>query len=236
MRVFRLPPRALALLFDLDNTLYRNPGYAAFQEDSQVARLAAWAGETVADSRKRLAGARAARTAAGLPKTSMATLFMELGVDMASIVRWREEEVRPGEWLAPDPDLAAAIGLLSSPAPHGAGFRLALLTNNPRSVGLASLKALGLEGLFELVVGLDDTGCSKPRHEPFLKACAGLGLPPEACISVGDREDVDIAPALALGMGAILVDGPEDILHLSQIVRGEPINRTPLPVKGDTRR
>jgi HAD superfamily hydrolase (TIGR01509 family) len=141
----------------------------------------------------------------------MARHFLGFGIDMATIIRWREEEIRPRDWLAPDPRLDESLAALS------ARFKLVLLTNNPRSIGAASLDALGVSSHFSVVVGLDDTFESKPAPEPFIKACEALGFPPSRCISIGDRKFVDIEPALALGMGAVLIDGVEDVYRLPEL-------------------
>jgi phosphoglycolate phosphatase/putative hydrolase of the HAD superfamily len=102
---------------------------------------------------------------------------------------------------------------------------------------VATLQALGVADLFCHVVGLDDTLKSKPAREPFLLAArhalAGpdtatrtelssletelsgtgteLGTGFAACLAVGDRYDVDLAVPLELGMGAVLVDGVQDV-------------------------
>jgi len=203
-----LPPNAEALIFDFDGTLYTSAAYARYQEDCQVARLARHLGIAEAEAISRLETAREARRAAGLPKTSLARHFLSFGIDMDSIVRWRIEEIRPSEWIGPNPALDQTLAALSR---H---FRLVLLTNNPREVGRAGVAALGVAARFEAVIGLDDTFESKPAPEPFLAAAAALGLPPGVCVSIGDRMDVDLEPALALGMGAILVDGVEDVYTL----------------------
>jgi len=206
--VSRLPREIQALVFDMDGTLYTHRDYFRYQESSQVARLARRLDISAAAAADMLEEVREARRQAGLPKTSMARLFLGFGIDMATIVRWREEEIRPAEWLDADPRLDASLAML---ARH---YRLALLTNNPKKVGIDSLEALGIHSRFEAVVGLDDTFESKPSRAPFLKVCGALGLSPSSCVSVGDREDVDIEPALAVGMGAILVNGVEDVYRL----------------------
>ena len=78
-----------------------------------------------------------------------------------------------------------------------------------------------MRSLFRAVVGLDDTMASKPAPEPFLAASRLLGLKPELCVSIGDRRDVDLSPAMALGMGAVLVDGVEDVYSLPGILDGD---------------
>ena len=48
-----------------------------------------------------------------------------------------------------------------------------------------------------------------------------LGVPPAACLSIGDREAADIAPARVAGMRAVLVHGPEDVRRLALALLGE---------------
>lgn len=210
MIVRDLPGEIAGLVFDMDGTLYTNTAYFRYQETSQVARLARYLGISEREAIARIDGAREARRAASLPKTSLARHFLALGVDIATVIAWREEEIRPAEWLKADPRLDQALGLLAI------RYRLVLLTNNPKKVGAESLAALGVASRFEAVVGLDDTFESKPAPEPFLAACGALGLPPSSCVSIGDRADVDIEPALALGMGGILVQGVGEVYELPE--------------------
>lgn len=81
-----------------------------------------------------------------------------------------------------------------------------------------------MEDSFREVVGLDDTMVSKPAREPFELAARRLGVPAGDCVSVGDRYDVDLAVPLELGMGAVLVDGAEDVYRLPELFKaaGEP--------------
>lgn len=211
----RIPDPLAALVFDMDGTLYRHDAYGRYQETSQVARLADFLGVNTAEAAARIATVRESRRSAGLPRTSLGTIYGELGVGMEEIIRWREEEIRPADWLRPDPRLALALSELSG------RYRLALLTNNPRLVGKASLEALGIAPYFECVIGLDDTRQSKPAPAPFIAACARLGLPPALCLSIGDRMDVDIEPALALGMGGLFVEGVEEIYLLPVFLPGQ---------------
>lgn len=208
MKVFRLPKTVRGIVLDMDGTLYSNPAYLKWQESSQVARLADRLGIEVPEAAGMLGAAREARRTAGLPATSMANIFKGFGIEMADIVRWREEDIRPEDWLVPDPELDIALKELSR---H---HRLSLLTNNPRKVGAASLEVLGVAAHFSAVVGLDDTGESKPSVTPFRRVCGDMGLDPRHCISIGDRNDVDIEPALSIGMGGILVEGVEEVYGL----------------------
>jgi phosphoglycolate phosphatase/putative hydrolase of the HAD superfamily len=211
MKVVALEADPSALIFDLDNTLYTNPAYAAFQEDALVRRLGRELGLGPTDAAARIASLRTERSATGLGKTSLGTLFAALGIEIATSVRWREECIEPAAWLKRDFLLDCALGLLSK------NYSLALMTNNPRLIGEKSLEALGVRARFSVLVGLDDTLHSKPASEPFKETARRLGVEASRCISIGDRFDVDLAPALELGMGAILVDGVEDVYRLPKI-------------------
>lgn len=211
MQIVKMLPSCKALIFDMDGTLYSNREYGKFQEDSQVRRLAQHLGISTEEAASRLEASRKVR------KTSMGQHFLSFGISMENIVQWREEEIEPARWLSPDPALESALSSLSQK------FQLALLTNNPRLVGYKTLEALGIRHCFNVVVGLDDTGCSKPALEPFHKILDLLGLAPCECVSIGDRRDVDIEPALALGMSAILVDGVEDIYTLPKFLNSAAI-------------
>jgi phosphoglycolate phosphatase/putative hydrolase of the HAD superfamily len=211
MKVLAISKKPEALVFDLDNTLYTNPGYAAFQEEALVERLGRELGIGSEAAAARIAALRAERAAAGLGKTSLGRLFSVLGIEMATSVRWREECFEPAEWLPRDPRLDRALEALARL------FSIALVTNNPRLVGEKSLDALGVRARFSAIIGLEDSSAGKPALEPFSLVAARLGLPTSSCVSVGDRFDVDLAPAMELGMGAILVDGVEDVYRLPEL-------------------
>ena len=220
MRVFRLPASPRAILFDLDSTLYTHPEYAAFQNEVLVGELARRRGVDAARIRAEIQSVRE-RVARETGKvTSLGNAMAALGVDIPTSVDWRERLIKPGDWLSRDGRLAEALSALA------ARFALAVVTNNPRSVGRETIRALGVEESFRAVVGLDDTMVSKPAREPFELAVRLLGVPAEACVSVGDRYDVDLAVPLELGMGAILVDGVEDVYRLPVLFKaaGKPID------------
>jgi FMN phosphatase YigB (HAD superfamily) len=222
MRILSLPERPEALVFDLDSTLYEHPAYAAFQEEVLVERLARERGEELEATRSLIAGIRAERAARGEAKTSLGNIFARLGADIATSVRWREELIRPAEWLRPDPALERALAALA------ARFPLALVTNNPRLVGERSLEALGVRPQFKVVIGLDDTHRSKPDPAAFRLATERLaelfpGLSPAGCVSIGDRPDIDLLPALEAGYGgAILIERVAEVYGLAEsLCRGE---------------
>jgi phosphoglycolate phosphatase/putative hydrolase of the HAD superfamily len=245
MRVYHLPSVLRAVIFDIDGTLYQHPGYVKHQIDILIEELARVRGWGMAAAHMAVSEARAAvATAQGTQTTSLGNAMAHLGIDIATSVAWRERLIRPERFLGTDPALQQALLKL-----RDRGLVLIALTNNPRSVGEATLQALGVAELFAHVVGLDDTMKSKPAREPFLLAArhalASLGTELDgtgtelggmgtelggmgtelgtgfaACLAVGDRYDVDLAVPLELGMGAVLVDGVQDVYGLPELIQG----------------
>jgi FMN phosphatase YigB (HAD superfamily) len=107
---------------------------------------------------------------------------------------------------------AAMPDALTRGARPFAGVRDALLAAHVRGVALAvlsdydpeeKLRNLGLDDLpWAARLSADRCGALKPHARPFLSLAATLGVAPSEVLHVGDREDVDVAGALAAGMRA----------------------------------
>jgi|DewCreStandDraft_4_1066084.scaffolds.fasta_scaffold00943_5 HAD superfamily hydrolase (TIGR01509 family) len=204
--------RSGCLIFDLDGTLYHNSEYICHQESTQIQKLAEYRNISFNQAEDLVRRQKAILEQQAGKKTSLAHAFRALSVPEPLIVQWRKETIVPGEWLNPDKELRQSLLRLASE------FRLALLTNNPHSVGKASLAALGICDLFPIIVGLDDARTSKPDPEPFRVILKQTGLSPEDCIVIGDRYDIDIEPALNEGMSGILVEHVREIYLLPDIL------------------
>jgi FMN phosphatase YigB (HAD superfamily) len=64
---------------------------------------------------------------------------------------------------------------------------------------------LGMAGYIDGIVTSVDAGHLKPHPAVFEMAARFAGVPADCCVVIGNREENDIEPALALGMRAILV-------------------------------
>ncbi len=209
MKVFALPQIIRGIAFDIDNTLYRHEEYVSLQTDLLIARLARERGASTEEMRKLIVAYRDEQAAANEGrKPSLGNIFLHFGVPIQLSVRWREEELAPERYLKPDAELAVLLS--------GLGDRVGLccVTNNPQSTARRTLRALGIEAAFSAVVGLDDTMVSKPNALPFRRAAELLNLSPSEMVSIGDRYEVDLEPALAIGMGGILVESRADLFAL----------------------
>ena len=85
------------------------------------------------------------------------------------------------------------------------GYRLGLLSNTWWAAEWhnADLAAHGLAGLLDVLVYTSDLECSKPHPSAFREVASRLGVAPEACVMIGDRQIDDVSGAQAVGMRAI---------------------------------
>ena len=94
------------------------------------------------------------------------------------------------------------------PAHHGpllerlaARYALAVVSNfdyTPTALGI--LEDAGVAHLFRTIVVSDRVGWRKPRREIFDVALNAIGVSPAEALFVGDRADIDVAGAQAVGM------------------------------------
>jgi beta-phosphoglucomutase-like phosphatase (HAD superfamily) len=69
---------------------------------------------------------------------------------------------------------------------HHGRVPLAVVSGGPRAAVLASLRAVGIEELFDIVITVDDVRHGKPAPDVYLKAMAELGVSPERCVAYED--------------------------------------------------
>lgn len=126
---------------------------------------------------------------------------------------WRdripEVEAAYGGFRSDDlyPDALRAIAAL-----RGAGYRLAVLANQP-AVRAAELRAIGVEA--DVIVMSDEMELWKPDLAFFERALELFGRPDASRVAyVGDRLDNDVRPAMAVGMRAVWIRrGPWGVIQ-----------------------
>ncbi|MCP4361355.1 MAG: HAD-IA family hydrolase, partial [Chloroflexi bacterium] len=92
-------------------------------------------------------------------------------------------------------------------------YKLGIISDTIHTPGRGLREILQREGLlqhFSHWVFSDEAGAAKPAAAVFEQASAGLGIPLEQIVHIGDRESNDIAGPLAMGMSAILYTGVID--------------------------
>src|SRR5439155_19797067 len=87
---------------------------------------------------------------------------------------------------------------------HARGVRVAIASSSPRERLDATLRAAGLDDLFEVTVAGDEVEHGKPAPDLFLAAAERLGVPPGECVAVEDSPS-GVESALAAGMKVVAV-------------------------------
>ena len=85
------------------------------------------------------------------------------------------------------------------------GYHLGLLSNTWWAAEWhnADLAAHGLGDLLDELVYTSDLACSKPHPSVFREIASRLGVPPESCVMIGDRQIDDVSGARAVGMRGV---------------------------------
>jgi FMN phosphatase YigB (HAD superfamily) len=213
MKVFFMPEKIKAIAFDMDLTLYSNSEYGRYQLDILVEKLGQLRGFSFEEMNSQVTEKRKAWALShGGKAASLSNILQGYGIGMEEIIRWREELYEPALFLKGDEKLKAALEKLSH------RFVLGVVTNNPVLVARKTLTALGVETCFPFIIGLDTCMTAKPHKIPFEKFSELSSCPPETCVSVGDRYDIDLDIPLSMGMGGILVNGAEDVYCLPELL------------------
>ena len=82
------------------------------------------------------------------------------------------------------------------------GYTLAIVTNKPFAFVAPILEGLGLDGLFELILGGDSLKEKKPHPLPLLHVCEKLNVKVDDTVMVGDSKN-DILAANACKMHSV---------------------------------
>lgn len=213
MKIHKIPQTIQTLIFDIDSTLYTNSAYAYEQVDCQVREFAKLkkltsdeARKLVFDFRKKFAEEN------GGKKISLGNLLTNFGIPIEQSVKWRNDLMRPEDFLVQDEKLIYELQILSKK------YKLICVTNNPVKPARKTLEVIGISDFFEHIVGLDTCYKSKPAREPFEKALELTKTTAENAVAIGDRYDLDIELPLRMGMGGIEVSGVEDVYDLNKIL------------------
>jgi phosphoglycolate phosphatase/putative hydrolase of the HAD superfamily len=219
MKIYRLPEKITALIFDMDLTLYSHAEYGQIQIDNLIAIAAEKRGLSFAGANREIEAARLSWAAShNGQRPSLSSIILSWGFTMEDNVSWRERAYEPEKFLKRDDRLRACLLALSS-------YSLGIVTNNPLSIAKRTLACLGIEDCIDALSCLDTLMIAKPHKLPFEKVIGILNdsskiqHTPESCVSIGDRYEIDLELPLEMGMGAILVDGVEDVYALPEILR-----------------
>ena len=130
-------------------------------------------------------------------------LLRELGISRAECPTYAlniYEKLSKPQGYALYPDALPVLERLA-----GEGYRLALVSNW-EAWGAELVAHLGISRYFPTQVLSGCVGVEKPDPEIFRMALAQTGMAPEEVLFIGDIVPLDIEPAEAIGMRAVLID------------------------------
>jgi len=100
------------------------------------------------------------------------------------------------------------------------GLKTGLVTNAFQSDIDQILPRVGLANFFDVAVGVDAVGKTKPDREIFLYALKKLGVAPQEALFVGDQIETDYEGARKAGLKALLIDREDKIRKRVKKIRG----------------
>jgi len=223
MKVIKLPEKIKALIFDMDLTLYTSPEYGQVQIKNLITVAGNERGLSYEEANSEIEALRKSYAASHNGKIqSLSSIFLSWGFTMEENINWRKTSYEPEKYLTKDEKLRETLLALSH-------YKLGVITNNPVLIAERTLASLGIEDLFSALIGLDTLKIAKPHRLPFVRIMELFNdhnenapeerIDIESAVSIGDRFEVDLEIPLEMGMGAILVDGVEDVYCLPEILR-----------------
>ncbi len=91
------------------------------------------------------------------------------------------------------------------------GLKVGLVTNGFQSDIDQILPRVGLANLFDVTVGVDAVGKTKPNRDIFLYSLKKLGVSPQEALFVGDQIETDYKGARKAGLKALIIDREDKI-------------------------
>jgi phosphoglycolate phosphatase/putative hydrolase of the HAD superfamily len=212
-KIYNLPEKIKTIIFDIDGTLYTSPEYVFEQIDCQIRYYAEINKIKYEEALKLINDYREEYSIKNNgKKISLGNTLTAFGISIQESILWRNKLMFPENFLNQNDKLKGEIQKLKEK------YKLVCVTNNPKEVAFKTLKAIGLEKLIPDIIALDSFLESKPSQKMLNHALEITNSIPEECISIGDRFDIDLALPLEMKMGAVLVNGDEDLIEFLKIL------------------
>jgi HAD superfamily hydrolase (TIGR01549 family) len=200
-----------ALIFDLDGTLHFSSELMAAYPRLAVQMAAERLGISLAEAQRRFEESRRSlHTGRNGAVTNTQALVDLAGVTLSEWASYVAAHVHPEAYLDPA-DYDWLRPLLTQLRRH---YRLGIVSNNNRVLAGRILALLSIADCFDAILTISESGRTKPDPTLYRDIAALLGVPPAACLSIGDRQAVDIEPAEEAGMRGALVAGPASLRGL----------------------
>ncbi|MCM8780821.1 MAG: HAD family hydrolase, partial [Candidatus Omnitrophica bacterium] len=188
------------IIFDLDGTLYNEPNLSRAYEDARWNFISEKLGINPKEAEIRFENIRKSN-----PSLTAGEVLQQMRLNLQEWDDYKDSYINPEIYLRPDLRLQKVLAYLS------ARYTLVIFTHNSLSQTQKILERLGIINYFRRIFTSAILGFRKPNPESFKAIARIMDTSPNLCISIGDREEIDIIPARQAGMQALLVRGPLDI-------------------------
>jgi putative hydrolase of the HAD superfamily len=206
------PDHILSIVFDLDGTLYRSEQLEREIAEAADVAIASSRGVSLNEGREMLRTARKRLAESLETEPTLSLTCMELGLELADLHRFFEQEVKPERYLVEDPVLIALLDSLASVCD------LYIYTNNNLPLAKRIMAQLGIGLQFKQIYSIEFCWAPKPDPEALQRVLEDIGGPPETFLFVGDREHVDLAPAEEVGVQTLLIRETADLLQVHKML------------------
>jgi putative hydrolase of the HAD superfamily len=204
--------RVRSIVFDLDGTLYTSEPIAKEIMSAAEKLVASSRGISLEASRELLETARQRLAETLEQEPTLTRTCMQLGIEVSEFHRALLGQVHPENYLGYDPILCALLDSLRDQCD------LFLYTNNNLPLAQKIMALLGVGDLFNRLYTIEFTWMPKPDPESLQRVLEDIGGPPESFLFVGDRRQVDLSEAEALGIPTLLVRETGDLLQIHKLL------------------
>ena len=209
--VTRLPahPEGLkAIVFDLDGTLYQEDRLGLQVSQSAIDYVADLKRLTPAEAEELLEKTRAADEEGG----TLSRAVVALGGTLQEMHRRFAADCTPEILLKPDRRVQELLQLL------GTRFQLHIYTNNNRDLSGRIMEQIGVTGLLQQVITIEDYWLPKPDRGVIAEILSKIGCRPSETLFVGDRYEVDLKVPEEMGCAVFEITTIEELLTLADLV------------------
>lgn len=193
-----------AAIFDLDGTLYVTDEIDDQNAYAAASAIAEHKGIPIVDAQFLLQESR--RNPTNNEAYSISQTLSNMGIPQYIIASKQLKLIRPEGLIATDRELVELLHSLR------ASIKIAVFTNTHKEIAIRILHCLGLAiADFDLIYAGTDLANPKPDSVELNKCLYKLKALPESSIMIGDRWDVDIQPAIDIGMQYLLVQNVNEL-------------------------
>ena len=203
-----------AVILDIDQTIYKNRYLAHAYDEAMVNLIAKKYDMDFAEARESLENKKKyIYMIEGLSSTTKALLASGITID--EWIDFSCSQVDPRDYLAGDKGVIRTVKWLCK------NFKIAVISNNNSIQLFRTYEAIGVEGYLSDVttLSISNTKILKPNISLFGMALSRINVVAPNALSVGDREEIDLAPARLLGMLTYKIDKMEDFYTLDSNIK-----------------